>query len=93
VRLHRVGHQGAAGVFLQHVDRDGARLRAGLLDLLDRVGILGGIAARHDDGGAGARHAERHAEPNAAVAAGHHRDAAGKIEKLHVQVPPSGRPV
>ena len=93
MRLHGVGDQGAAGVFLQDIDRDGAGLGAGLLDLLDRRGVLGGVTARHDDGGAGARHAERHAEPNAAVAAGDHGDAAGKIEKLHVQVPPSGRSV
>ena len=82
--------QGAARILLQDVDRDGAGLGAGLLDLLHGRGILGGVAARHDDGGAGARHAQRHAKPDAAVAAGDHGDAAGKIEKLHVQVPPSG---
>ena len=93
IRLHRVGDQRAAGVFLQNVDRNGARLGAGLLDLLDGLFALGGVAACDDDRRASLGHAQGHAEADAAIAAGHHGDTPGKIKKLHVRFLPLRRSV
>ena len=51
-----------------------------LRELGDRRLRLGLVAADHGDGGAGLRQAARHAEPDAAIAAGDDGDLAAEIE-------------
>src|SRR5262249_13442697 len=86
-----VGDERTARVLFQHVDRYGTRLGARRFDLLDRGLAFGHIAPGHDDRRAGLRHAQRHPQPDAAVAARDDGNATGKVEKLHA-TPPS-RPV
>ena len=73
----------AAGFFARHIHVGELGLAARVLDLLHRRRALGGVAARKHHGRAGRRHALRHAEPDAAIAAGDDRDAAGQIEQVH----------
>ena len=76
------------GRLASDVDRDRDRLGAERLELLDRRRVLGGVPPGHHDRGAGLGHAPRHAEADAAVAAGDDRHPARKIEKLHARLSP-----
>ena len=79
-RADGVGHHLAAGGLVGDVDLEHGRLDAELGEL-GRGGLrLLHVASGDGDRRAGFRHAPRHAEPDAAVAAGDDRDAALEIE-------------
>ena len=63
-------------------DRDG--LGAALLEFGNRGFRFGFVASDDRDRGAGRGQPARHAEPDAAIAAGHDRDFAGEIEESGV---------
>ena len=68
---------------LRDVDLDRGGLGAEPCQLLDRRGVLGRVARRRPRPWRRAREAARHAEADAAVAAGDDRDPAGEIEEIH----------
>src|SRR5262249_59799286 len=75
--------QRTAGGFAGHVDRGEFGLPAGPRDTLHGRFALFGIAPGEHHDSAGRRETLRHAEPDAAIAAGDDRDAACKIEQVH----------
>jgi hypothetical protein len=83
VFLQRGGAGGSGRIGVGHIDDQRVDLAAGFGD-----GFLGGAVlvriARPDRNRAtGLGHRLRHAKPDAAVAAGDDRDAAGKIKEIH----------
>jgi hypothetical protein len=80
--LGRLAHHRAARRFLAHVGEDRDRL-AVCRQLRQGGGILAGVAACDRYRGAGAGKAERHAQADAAVAAGDQRAFSGKGEGSH----------
>ena len=85
-------HQRLAGVRAGDVDRDRERLGAEALELADRGLALVLVAAGDHHGRAGRREAARHAEPDAAIAAGDDRDPARQIEQFHPVAPSLAMP-
>ena len=72
-------HGGDRG-FVGDVGNDGDRFAAALLKLRDRGIRLRRVAPDDGDGSTCLRQPARHAQPNAAIAAGDDGDAAGEVE-------------
>ena len=84
--------QRPAGLLVCHIHIGECSFATRAPDLLHGGRALGGVAPCEHDGRAGRRHSLSHAEPDAAIAAGDDRDAAGKIEQAHPRFPPINKP-
>ena len=78
--FHGFRERGIDGFFIADIAFQREDLAAGLVQLGFGGGILGGVRTPDRDVGTGLRHRFRHAEPDAAVAAGHECDLSGQIE-------------
>ena len=87
VLLRDAVDQRAAGFLVRHVDFANSALPPASLICFTARRALGGVAPGEHHDRARRRQPLGHAEPDAAIAAGDDRDAAGEIEQAHVLPP------